>query len=111
MNGKLLFLDIDGTLTEPGYNTPPESALKAIKMAQKNGHKVFLCSGRNLAMLRPLLKYGFNGYVASAGGYVVALLNVLTAHTETTDLKTFLKAQTNFQTASFCASAVSSVKP
>ena len=36
MNGKLLFLDIDGTLTEPGYNTPPESALKAIKMAQKN---------------------------------------------------------------------------
>ena len=40
MNGKLLFLDIDGTLTEPGYNTPPESALKAIKMAQKNGHKV-----------------------------------------------------------------------
>ncbi len=71
MNGKLLFLDIDGTLTEPGYNIPPESALKAIKMAQANGHKVFLCSGRNLAMLKPLLKYNFNGYVASAGGYVV----------------------------------------
>ena len=77
MNGKLLFLDIDGTLTEPGYNTPPESALKAIKMVQKNGHKVFLCSGRNLAMLRPLLKYGFNGYVASAGGYVVCKDNVV----------------------------------
>ena len=25
MNKKLLFLDIDGTLTEPGFNTPPDS--------------------------------------------------------------------------------------
>ena len=29
MTKKLIFLDIDGTLTEPGSNTPPESALKA----------------------------------------------------------------------------------
>ena len=50
MNGKLLFLDIDGTLTEPGYNVPPASALEAIRKAQKNGHKVYLCSGRNKAM-------------------------------------------------------------
>ena len=71
MENKLLFLDIDGTLTEPGFNTPPDSALKAIKTAQKNGHKVFLCSGRNVAMLSPLLRFGFDGYVASAGGYVV----------------------------------------
>lgn len=77
MNEKLLFLDIDGTLTEPGYNTPPESALKAIKTAQKNGHKVFLCSGRNPAMLKQILKYGFDGYVASAGGYVVCDGNVV----------------------------------
>ena len=72
MNGKLLFLDIDGTLTEPGRNTPLQSALEAIRKAQANGHKVFLCSGRNLAMLKPLLQYGFDGYVASAGGYVVS---------------------------------------
>ena len=72
MNGKLLFLDIDGTLTEPGYNVPPASALDAIRKAQKNGHKVYLCSGRNKAMLKPLLAYGFDGYVASAGGYVVS---------------------------------------
>lgn len=71
MTKKLLFLDIDGTLTEPGYNIPPESALEAVKIAQRNGHKVFLCTGRNLAMLKPLLKYNFDGYVASAGGYVV----------------------------------------
>ena len=71
MNNKLLFLDIDGTLTEPGYNIPPSSALEAIRLAKAKGHKVFLCSGRNLAMLRPLLRYDFDGYVASAGGYVV----------------------------------------
>ena len=65
MNGKLLFLDIDGTLTEPGYNVPPASALDAIRKAQKNGHKVYLCSGRNKAMLKPLLAYGFDGYVVS----------------------------------------------
>ncbi|MEE1262729.1 hypothetical protein [Ruminococcus sp.] len=35
MNGKLLLLDIDGTLTEPGYNVPPDSALDAIRKAQK----------------------------------------------------------------------------
>ena len=68
---KLIFLDIDGTLTKAGENTPPESALKAIRGAQANGHKVFLCTGRNMDMLSPLLKYGFDGVVASAGGYVV----------------------------------------
>ena len=67
---KLIFLDIDGTLTTPGSNEPPQSALDAIKAAQKKGHKVFLCSGRNPGMLSPLLKFGFDGVVASAGGYV-----------------------------------------
>ena len=67
---KLIFLDIDGTLTTPGSNEPPQSALDAIKAAQQKGHKVFLCSGRNPGMLSPLLKFGFDGVVASAGGYV-----------------------------------------
>ena len=72
MRKKLIFIDIDGTLTEPGSNVPPESALKVIRSAQANGHKVFLCTGRNYDMLSPLLKYGFDGMVASSGGYVMA---------------------------------------
>ena len=72
MNPKLIFLDIDGTLTAPGSNTPPESALAAIRRARENGHKIFLCSGRNPAMLAPLMKYQFEGAVAGAGGYVFA---------------------------------------
>jgi Cof subfamily protein (haloacid dehalogenase superfamily) len=70
MNSKLIFLDIDGTLTAPGSNVPPESALEAIRLARQAGHKIFLCSGRNYDMLKPVLRYGFDGAVASGGGYV-----------------------------------------
>ena len=70
MHRKLVFLDIDGTLTTPGSNEPPKSALEAIRGAREAGHMVFLCSGRNLSMLQPLLKFGFDGAVASSGGYV-----------------------------------------
>ena len=71
MSKKLIFLDIDGTLTPAGSNVPPESALTAIRQAQGKGHKVVLCTGRNLDMLSPVLAYGFDGAVASGGGYVV----------------------------------------
>ena len=70
MNQKLIFLDIDGTLTPAGSNTPPESAMRAVRQAQAKGHKVFLCTGRNPAMLAPVLALGFDGAVAGAGGYV-----------------------------------------
>lgn len=70
MEGKLIFLDIDGTLTEPGTNIPPESAIDAMVKARQNGHKLFICTGRNYDMLSPLLKYGFDGVIGSAGGYV-----------------------------------------
>ncbi len=71
MDKKLIFLDIDGTLTTAGSNVPPESALQAIRRTQEKGNLVFLCTGRNYAMLSPLLKYGFDGMVAGAGGFVM----------------------------------------
>lgn len=74
---KLIFLDIDGTLTKAGENIPPDSALIAIKETQKKGNKVFLCTGRNPDMLKPLLKYGFDGYIGCGGGYIVAGEEVL----------------------------------
>lgn len=70
MEKKVIFLDIDGTLTAAGTNVPPESALRAIRAAQDKGHLVFLCTGRNYDMLKPLLSYGFDGAVASVGGYI-----------------------------------------
>ncbi len=71
MKRKLVFLDIDGTLTPAGSNVPPPGALEAIRRARAIGHKVFLCTGRSLGMLAPVLAYGFDGAVASAGGYVL----------------------------------------
>lgn len=70
MKKRVIFLDIDGTLTVAGSNVPPESALRAIRAAQNKGHLVFLCTGRNYEMLKPLLSYGFDGVIASAGGYI-----------------------------------------
>lgn len=70
MEKKIVFLDIDGTLAEPGCNDAPESAAWAIEQARKRGHYVFLCTGRNYSMLSPLLKYGFDGFIGSSGGYI-----------------------------------------
>lgn len=70
MEKKVIFLDIDGTLTRPGSNEPPASAIWAIDRAREKGHYVFLCTGRNYDMLRPLLRYGFDGVAASSGGYI-----------------------------------------
>lgn len=77
MEQKIIFLDIDGTLTEPGCNEPPESAIWAVRQAQRAGHYVFLCTGRNYDMIRPLLQYGFDGVIASSGGYIECGKNVI----------------------------------
>ena len=70
MKQKLIFLDIDGTLLPPGEMIVPDSAVEALHRARANGHKLFLCTGRNLRMTEPLFHYGFDGFVCSAGGYV-----------------------------------------
>ena len=77
MEKKLVFLDIDGTLLPPGEMQVPQSALDALHKARANGHKLFLCTGRNLGMTRPLLRHGFDGYICSAGGYVACGEEVL----------------------------------
>lgn len=68
---KLIFLDIDGTLTEPGSNTPPASAVEAIRGAQAKGNLVFLCTGRNRGMASPLMKYGLDGMIGAGGGIIL----------------------------------------
>lgn len=72
MDRKLIFLDIDGTLLPPGDMLVPENTLKSLQRAKENGHKLFLCTGRNYRMTEPLLRHGcFAGAVCSAGGYVL----------------------------------------
>lgn len=70
MTQKLVFLDVDGTLLAPGEMVAPASAVDALRRARAGGHKLFLCTGRNYRMASPLLAYGFDGLICSAGGYV-----------------------------------------
>ncbi len=72
MGKKGIFLDIDGTLV--GFDRKmPDSAKAALSLARKNGHKVFICTGRTRGMIYPwLIDIGFDGIVASAGAYVEA---------------------------------------
>ena len=67
---KTIFLDIDGTLVAD-KGTVPESAVQAIKQAQKNNHKIVLCTGRAMPEIyQPILDIGFDGIVACGGNYV-----------------------------------------
>ncbi|HCG60620.1 MAG TPA: Cof-type HAD-IIB family hydrolase, partial [Lachnospiraceae bacterium] len=46
--GKVLFIDVDGTLTNY-ENKIPRSAVEAIRQARENGHLVYICTGRSKA--------------------------------------------------------------
>ena len=45
MKQKLVFLDIDGTLVDKLETIHP-STVKAVELARKNGHRLFISSGR-----------------------------------------------------------------
>lgn len=64
---KLVFLDIDGTLADENHRVP-ESAQASCHEAQRNGHKLFICTGRSMPKIeRSILDLGFDGVVSVAG--------------------------------------------
>ena len=69
MGRKAIFLDVDGTLTLPNGQVSPKVE-EANSKVRKNGHYVFLCTGRNKAGVRALMPIGFDGMICSAGGYI-----------------------------------------
>lgn len=67
---KALFFDIDGTLVN-FHGQMPESAVRALKKAQDNGHLLVICSGRSICQIYSfLIELGFDGVVAASGAYV-----------------------------------------
>lgn len=66
---RIIFLDIDGTLTMPDMGVS-DKVIWAINKARENGHYVFICSGRNRAGVKSLEYIGFDGLICSAGGYI-----------------------------------------
>ena len=68
--GKILFIDVDGTLADYENNIP-ESAVAAIRLARKNGHKVYICTGRSEAeVYQNIWDIGLDGMIGGNGSYV-----------------------------------------
>lgn len=65
-----IFVDVDGTLLYEGVIIP-KTAVTAIQTARKNGHAVYLSTGRPKGELSPeILNIGYDGFVCAGGAYV-----------------------------------------
>lgn len=65
---KIAFFDIDGTLTSDIDGTIPASVAPSIRQAQKNGHFMFINTGRCFSNLpKEILDIGFDGYICGCG--------------------------------------------
>lgn len=61
LSKKIVFIDIDGTLTTPDGRVP-SSAKQAIRTARQNGHLMYLCTGRSKPeIIFSILEIGFDG--------------------------------------------------
>ena len=68
--GKIIFLDVDGTLVDYENHLPP-SAVTAIRKARSVGHRVYICTGRSKAEVYPALwDIGLDGMIGGNGSYV-----------------------------------------
>ncbi len=67
---KIVLLDVDGTLVNY-ENKLPNSAVNAIRTARKNGHKVYICTGRSEAeVYDEIWNIGLDGMIGGNGSYV-----------------------------------------
>lgn len=68
--GKILLIDVDGTLCGR-KNTIPESAVQAIRMARINGHRIFICTGRSKAEIyEDIWAVGLDGCIGGNGCFI-----------------------------------------
>ncbi len=67
---KLLFIDVDGTLTDK-HGAVRELTRDAVKKARENGHVAILCTGRSKPEIIPeILEVGFDGLIGANGAYI-----------------------------------------
>lgn len=68
--GKIIFLDVDGTLVDY-ENRIPSSAIAAVQSARSAGHRVYICTGRSKAeVYEDLWSIGLDGMIGGNGSYV-----------------------------------------
>ena len=68
--GKILFIDVDGTLVDY-ENHLPASAVEAIRLARRAGHRAYICTGRSEAeVYKNIWDIGLDGMIGGNGSYV-----------------------------------------
>lgn len=80
---KAVFFDIDGTLLDHfgGIVDITPNVKKAIRALQKEGHYVFISTGRPYAFLsKNILDFGFDGFILANGAHVI--INNETIHSD-----------------------------
>lgn len=66
----IFLFDYDGTLYRPKSGIP-DSALQALKILKRDGHKIVLSTGRPLSLVRrPMEELAFDALIGGAGSYV-----------------------------------------
>lgn len=72
MSKKALFFDVDGTLLSEVTGEVPESASRALAEARRQGHLVFINSGRVICLIEPMKHLvKADGYLCGCGTYVM----------------------------------------
>lgn len=68
--GKIIFIDVDGTLVDYEGNLP-DSAVTAVRKARANGHRVYISTGRSKAeVYQNIWDIGLDGMIGGNGSYV-----------------------------------------
>ena len=72
MKRAILFFDIDGTLLSDETGKIPDSTLQTLTEAKKNGHLLFINTGRTICALpKELYRFDFDGYLCGCGSYLL----------------------------------------
>lgn len=70
MGYKIVFFDVDGTITNHEDGSIPVSTKEAIKTLKSKGIKVVAATGRPLSMCKELQELGIDTFITANGGYV-----------------------------------------
>ena len=76
MKRKIAFFDIDGTLTSEIDGSIPQSTKNSIRIARRNGHLMFINTGRCMQNVESrFLEIGFDGIISGCGTNIYCLEN------------------------------------
>lgn len=80
MNKKIIFFDIDGTLSDSIVGIP-KSTMESIKALKENDHTVFISTGRTRDMIQDdILAMEFDGIIAGGGSHIEFKDKILLEH-------------------------------